>query len=144
MGVDAQHAALDCFGHSDGAPQIIRPQRTTQAVRRRVRLADHLRLVLERRDANDRTKNLLLPATISLSHLEQNGWLKVKALRVQTPAATRKLGSMFPGIGEKLFDCRTLAGRNQWSKLRLGLGRIADNELLRRRNKPFSERLVNA
>src|SRR5438046_2805964 len=51
MRVDAQHAALDGFGHAKGAPQVIRPERAAEAVGRGIHVTDHFRLIAERRDA---------------------------------------------------------------------------------------------
>src|SRR5439155_15948832 len=61
--VDAEHAGLNPPGNSKSAAEVVRPERAAQAVGRGVDITNHLFLVLEGTNANDRTEDLHTPAT---------------------------------------------------------------------------------
>src|SRR5439155_13869473 len=144
MRVDAQHAALDPARHAQGAAQVVRPERPAQAVGRRIHVADHSRLVVERRDAYDRAENFFAPAAVVFAHLKQDGGFEVVAPGARTIAAAGESAAALAGVIEELLNRGKLGGGDQGTEFGLGLHRVAHDELPRRGDELLDEWLVNA
>ena len=144
MRVDAHHAALDRLGHAKGAPQVIRPERAAQTVGRGIHVTDHLRLIVERGDTDDRAEDFLAPTAVVLAHLKQDSRFEIIAFRAGAPAAAGEPAAALASVGEEFFDGRALGGGDQRAKLGFGLRRVANEEQLRRGNEPVHERLADA
>src|SRR2546426_2083548 len=144
VAVHAQHPALDGAAYPERASEVVGPEGTAQAVGRGVHLAEHLGLVVEWCDADDRTEDFLPPTTVLPADIEQHGRFEVVTLRIRTSAAASGFPSALSGLGEEFLDCRPLAGGNERAKLGLRLGWVADDEFPGCGDELPNEQLVDA
>src|SRR6185503_1305873 len=139
VAVDAEDAALDLARHTQRAAQVVRPNRAAQAVGGIVDLAQHLLLVVERPDANDRAEDFLLPYTVAGLHAKQNGRLQIISARVRTPSVARDDAAGTAGFLDELFARLALRGGNERTNLRGLLRRVAHLKLPGRGDESLDE-----
>src|SRR5215831_12600554 len=144
MRVYAENTTFDSSGDAQCAAEIVGPKRAAKAVRRGVNIANHLVFVVERCDANDGPEDLFEPTTVTFADVEQNCRFEEITFARRTVTPSGEFASLLASIGEKFFYRVALAVRDKRAELRLGFGRIADNQSLRRSDKSLYEWFVNA
>src|SRR5438552_18082774 len=103
VGVHADDPALDGLGDPQGASQIIGPERPAEAEGGSVNNSNHLGLVIERNNANDRPEDLFTPAASGLINAQQDGRFEIVTLRVRAAAARGEGAAVFPRIRQILL-----------------------------------------
>src|SRR6201996_5085979 len=120
--VDRDHAGLDRPRDAQRARPIAGPDRTGEAVDRRVGEGDRLRLAAEGNDGDDRAEDLLAGGAVVVVDRAEDDRREPIAVAVGSAAADRdrRVG------GDEGGDRLALAGGDQWSHLGRLVERVAD------------------
>ncbi len=141
--VHAEHAALHGTTDPQRAREVVRPERTAQAVRRGIHLAEHLGLIVEGRDCHHWPENFLAPAAVALVHVEQDSRFEIEAFAGRTIAATGKLAAALAGVRQEFLDRRALTRGHQRTDLRRVVRWIANDQLARGSHELLDESFVD-
>src|SRR4051795_1256920 len=116
-------------GDAQGAPDVARPHRRREAVRRAVAPGDRLVLVGELLDGDDRPEDLALDHLVVLLEVGDDGRLEEEAGQVGLVAARHDLRVRRRALEEAL-DALALAGRVQRPEVRVGRAHVAHHVAL--------------